>query len=144
MTAADLYEQDFYEWTVRNAELLRSGRAREADLQHIAEEIEDMGKRERRELTHRLSLLMAHLLKWQLQPERRSTSWETTIRVQRKDVAELLSENPSLRPQLAANLRRAYEHAVVEAVTETNHPESDFPNTCPFTLDVLLDLDFLP
>ncbi|MGA3018469.1 MAG: DUF29 domain-containing protein [Bryobacteraceae bacterium] len=144
MSAAGLYERDYYEWTVRNAELLRSGRANEADLQHIAEEIEDMGKRERRELLNRLSLLIAHLLKWKAQPERQSRSWELTIRVQRKELAKLLSENPSLRPYLKKNLPEAYERAMVEAMTETGLPESHFPSTCPFALDVLLDLDFLP
>jgi hypothetical protein len=144
MTATDLYEIDFYEWTVRNASLLRAGRASEADLAHIAEEIEDMGKRERRELLHRLSILMAHLLKWKVQPDRRSRSGELTIRVQRKDLAKLLSENPSLQPYLDNNLPEAYEHAAVDAMTETGRPESDFPGTCPFTLDVLLDTNFLP
>src|ERR1700733_7160074 len=100
MKFTDLYETDFYEWTVRNAELLRSGRAGEADLTHIPEEIEDMGKRERRELLHRLSTLTAHLLKWQIQPGRRSRSWELTIRVQRKDLSKLVAENPSLQPSL--------------------------------------------
>jgi len=58
--------------------LLRAGRASEADLEHIAEEIEALGRRERRELLSRLGVLMAHLLKWQVQPERRSRSWALT------------------------------------------------------------------
>jgi hypothetical protein len=103
-----------------------------------------MGKRERRELLHRLSILMAHLLKWKVQPDRRSRSWELTIRVQRKDLSKLLSENPSLRPYLEKNPAEAYEDAAVEAMTETGRPESDFSSTCPFTLDVILDPDFLP
>ena len=140
----DLYQQDFYAWTVRNAELLRSGRAGEADLAHIAEEIEDLGRRERRELFRCLSFLIAHLLKWQIQPDRRSRSWELTIRVRRKDLAKLVSENPGLQPYLRESLPEAYEHAVVEAMRETGHPESDFPSTCPFTLDVIVDPDYLP
>jgi hypothetical protein len=144
MSPAQLYEEDFYKWTVRNAMLLRSGRASEADLAHIAEELEDMGKRERRELLHRLSILIAHLLKWKVQPDRRSRSWELTIRVQRKDLSKLVAENPSLQPYLNESLPEAYEHAIVEAMTETMRPESDFPNTCPFTLDVVLDPEYLP
>ena len=89
MGSAELYDRDFYEWTRRNAELLRTGRASEADLEHIAEEIEDIGKRERRELLSRLSILIAHLMKWKVQPDRRSRSWELTINVQRKDLAKL-------------------------------------------------------
>jgi hypothetical protein len=141
---ADLYEKDFYEWTVRNAQLLRSGRAGEADLAHIAEEIEDMGKRERRELLHRMSILLAQLLRWKVQPDRRSRSWELTIRVQRKALAKLVAENPSLQPYLQESVPEAYEHATVEAMTETGQPESEFASTCPFTLDVILDPDFLP
>jgi hypothetical protein len=144
MSPAELYEEDFYEWTVRNAELLRSGRASEADLEHIAEEIEDMGKRERRELLSRLSTLMSHLLKWKIQPERRSRSWELTIKVQRKDLRKLLDQNPSLKPSLAEGLEDAYEHALVEAATETFRPIDDFPPTCPFTLEVLFDPEYLP
>jgi hypothetical protein len=140
----DFYEEDFYEWTVRNAELLRSGRVSEADLEHIAEEIEDMGKRERRELLSRLSMLMSHLLKWTIQPERRSRSWELTIKLQRKDLRKLLDQNPSLNPSLAEGLEDAYEHALVEASTEAFRPIDDFPPTCPFTLEVLLDQEYLP
>ncbi|HEY2015023.1 MAG TPA: DUF29 domain-containing protein [Bryobacteraceae bacterium] len=144
MSPADLYDRDFYEWTIRNAELLRSGRASEADLEHIAEEIEDMGKRERRELDSRLTVLIAHLLKWTVQPDRRSSSSVATIRVQRKDLVKLLSQNPSLRPYLLERLAEAYEDAVVAAMAETLHPESDFAATCPFTLEAILDQDFLP
>src|ERR1700679_916982 len=113
MKSAELYDRDFYRWTVQNAELLRAGRASEADLEHIAEEIEDIGKRERRELISRLSVLIGHLLKWQAQPEHRSTSWIATIAVQRKDLTKLLREMPSLRRYLAENLDDAHEHAVI-------------------------------
>ncbi len=144
MSAADLYERDFYEWTVRNAELLRNGRANEADLQHIAEEIEDIGKRERRELLSRLKTLITHLLKWKSQPDRRSRSWELTIRVQRKDLLKLLAENPSLRPYLESELADVYENAVVDAMAETGLPESEFPSSPPFPLEAIIDPEFLP
>ena len=109
MNPADLYETDFYEWTVPNAELLRSGRAGEADLEHIAEELEDLGRRGRRELLQRVSVLIEHLLKWKIQSARRSRSWELTIRVQRKDPMKLLDQNPSLQPYLHESLPEAYE-----------------------------------
>jgi hypothetical protein len=131
-------------WTVRNAELLRSGRAGEADLAHIAEEIEDIGKRERRERLARLRTLIAHLLKWKVQPDRRSRSWELTIRVQRRDLAKLLAEMPSLDPFLEENLPEVYDDARVDAMAESQLPESEFPNTCPFPLESILDRDFLP
>jgi len=144
MKSAELYDRDFYEWTVRNAELLRSGRATEADLEHIAEESEDMGKRERRELVSRLSTLVAHLLKWQAQPERRGNSWSAIIRLQRKEIVDLLSQMQSLRPYLTQSLPKAYEYGVVTAIAETGLPAESFPSTCPFTMDCLLDEQFLP
>src|SRR3982751_902800 len=79
MKTAELYDRDFAEWTRHNAELLRAGRASEADLEHIAEEIEDMGKRERRSLHNRCVRLIEHLLKWEHQPEQRGSSWTRTI-----------------------------------------------------------------
>src|ERR1700722_4730857 len=144
MKAAELYDRDFYRWTVQNAELLRAGRASEADLEHIAEEIEAIGRRERRELISRLSVLISHLLKWQAQPERRSKSWTATIAVQRKDLADLLDEMPSLRRYLAENLNKAHARAVILASQETFLPMEDFPSTCPYPLDALLDQEFLP
>ena len=87
--AKDLYDRDFVEWTVRNAELLRAGRLEEADIEHIAEEIEDMGKRQRHELRSRLRILLIHLLKWQAQPERRGPSWIATIGAQRAEIPKL-------------------------------------------------------
>lgn len=80
---AALYDSDFFEWTQLSAELIRRGRLNEADLEHIAEEIEDMGKRDRREVRSRLIVLIAHLLTWQHQPERRSQSWRESIVEQR-------------------------------------------------------------
>ncbi len=144
MKSADLYDQDFYEWTVRNAELLRSGRVSEADLEHIAEEIEDMGRRERRELVSRLAVLIARLLKWQVQPERRGTSWAATIRLQRKEISDLLAEMPSLRAYLASNVEKAHAYAVSTASAETSLHEDVFPTSCPFPLEALLEPDFLP
>jgi len=144
MSPVDLYDQDFFEWTVRNAELLRSGRASEADLAHIAEEIEDMGKRERRELLSRLGVLIAHLLKWQVEPERRGHSWVATINLQRRELRKLLAEMPSLRRFLEKQLPDAYTEGVLMAAAETNLPAEAFPSTCGYELEALLDEEFLP
>ena len=95
-----LYEQDFYAWANEQAALLRSGRVSDADLEHIAEEIESMGRSEKRELINRLKVLLAHLLKWQFQPTLRGTSWRLTIEDQRQEVAEHLADNPSLKAML--------------------------------------------
>jgi hypothetical protein len=144
MSPAELYDRDFHEWTIRNAELLRSGRAADADLDHIAEEIEGMGKRERRELLSRLGVLVAHLLKWQAQPERRGRSWSATIRMQREEINDLISQMPSLKRYLVENLPKAYHYGAVGAVADTGLPEEAFQSTCPFDLDGLLDIGFLP
>ena len=144
MVTRDLYDQDFLEWTVRNAGLLRAGRFGEADIEHIAEEIEDMGKSQRRALGSRLEVLLAHLLKWKFQPGGRSSSWESTIRIQRTKIAKLLREMPSLSHGVAEEFADAYHTAVLAAVGETGLPRSAFPAACPFSSDQVLDEEFFP
>ena len=70
------YDQDVVSWSIEQARLLRAGRFDLLDIQHIAEEIEDVGKSEQRELANRMAILLAHLLKWQYQPDRRGASWQ--------------------------------------------------------------------
>jgi uncharacterized protein DUF29 len=144
MKTAELYDLDFAEWARQNADLLRSGRASEADLEHIAEEIEDMGKRERRSLHSRFVRLIEHLLKWSHQPERRGSGWTRSILVQRRGIQRLLDENPSFRPRLAEVAAEAYEDAAGFAAAVTKRPRAEFPAVCPFTLEELLDEEFLP
>lgn len=144
MTAKDLYERDFLQWTERNVELLRAGRLQEADLEHIAEEIESMGVSHKREIRSRLRVLLTHLLKWQMQREFRSGSWRGTIRTQRREIAAVLDDAPSLRNVILEHLPGIHEWAVENAADETGLPPSSFPQTCPFTPDQILDLDFLP
>lgn len=144
MKTAELYDLDFAEWARRNAELLRSGRASEADLEHIAEEIEDMGKRERRSLHTRLVRLIEHLLKWKYQPDRRGPSWARTIVVQRQSIRALLDENPSFQPVLSEMAIAAYANAAAIVSIVIHQPRSKFPDACPFTLEQLLDENFLP
>src|SRR5436305_12108385 len=139
MRTADLYDKDFAEWTRHNAELLRSGRASEADLEHIAEEIEDMGKRERRSLHTRCVRLIEHLLKWQYQPERRGSSWTRTIVLQRRGIRRLLDENPSFQPRVAEVAGEAYRDAVDGVSIVTKIAKSRFPQSSPFTIEQLLD-----
>src|ERR1700693_2206970 len=90
-----LYDGDFFEWTQHSAVLLRAGRCEQADIEHIAEEIEDMGKRDLRELNSRIRVLLIHLLKWQLQPQKKSRSWKDTIVSQRIEIADDLKQSPS-------------------------------------------------
>ncbi|MDQ2693918.1 MAG: DUF29 domain-containing protein [Pseudomonadota bacterium] len=143
-TAADLYERDFYAWAMRNAKLIRQGRLAEVDLSNVAEELESMGRSERRELESRLEVLLMHLLKWRHQPGRWGASWESTIEVQRIDVQEVLDENPSLRPQLPGLLAAAYRKARLKTAGETGLDRQVFPKVCPFSLEQVLDPHFWP
>ena len=144
MSAKSLYEQDFYAWSQQQAALLRAGRTGEADLENIAEEIDSMGKTEKRELVSRLTVLLAHLLKWQYQPGRRGPSWEVTITNQRRDLAVHLKDNPSLRSKLPEAVEYAYANARGEAYAETGLPKTMFPPSAPWTFDQMMDQDFWP
>jgi uncharacterized protein DUF29 len=138
------YEQDFYAWTVEQARLLRSGELSSIDIENIAEEIESLGRSDRRELDSRLTVLLTHLLKWQLQSRMRSRSWAGTIGEQRRRIAKLLKESPSLRPFVNEALGEAYSDAREAASNETGLPETEFPAECPFTPDEVLSREFLP
>jgi hypothetical protein len=110
----------------------------------LAEEIERMGRRDRRELRSRLRVLVAHLLKWQAQPGHRSASWSATIREQRKQIARQLRDSPSLRPVVDEVLVEIYADAREHAARETLLPEDDFPPDCAFIVDNVLAQSFLP
>jgi Domain of unknown function DUF29 len=138
------YEQDFYAWTVEQARLLRAGEFSALDTENIAEEIESMGRNDRREIKSRLIVLLVHLLKWQLQPEMRSTSWAGTIRELRRKIEDLLDESPSLRPTVPDVVPLAYVDAREDAAEETGLPQSAFPETCPFSAEETLSRGFLP
>ncbi|HEX5318021.1 MAG TPA: DUF29 domain-containing protein [Stellaceae bacterium] len=138
------YEEDFFAWTQDQARRLREGELSTVDAENVAEELDDMGRSARRELRNRLSVLVAHLLKWRYQPGFRSPSWSGTIREQRRRVAALLQESPSLRPQVTRDLPAIYESGRTDAVAETGLPDSTIPLECPFTIEEILAEDFLP
>ena len=144
MTESTLYERDFYAWANEQAGLLRAGKLTEADLEHIAEEIESMGKTEKRELISRLAVLLLHMLKWQYQPGRRGASWQAPIRVQRRDLRRHLADNPSLKGVLPEVIADAYGNAVIEAGGETGLPEAIFPAVCPWSFEQMMAEDFWP
>ena len=144
MSNQQLHDQDFYAWANEQAGLLRAGRLSEADIEHIAEEIESMGKSEKRELVSRLRILLLHLLKWRFQPRRRGVSWEGSIINTRDELEDHLRDNPSLKPQLSTALETAYRRAVVDAGTESGFSKATFPHACPWTCDQIMDQDFWP
>jgi hypothetical protein len=138
------YDDDFFAWTMEQARLLREGALSDIDTLNLAEEIESMGKNNRRELGSRLVVLMMHLLKWRYQPNRRSPSWATTVRDQKDEVEELLADSPSLRSVVQDTLATVYARARRKAISETGLPEGAFPADCPFTPEQILSEDFLP
>ncbi|WP_373508917.1 DUF29 domain-containing protein [Thiocapsa sp.] len=138
------YDQDFYAWSREQASLLRSGQYGRLDVMHLVEEIEDLGKRERRALESRLAVLLGHLLKWQSQPAYPSRkSWRATINTQRRAIAKLLDENPSLAARLDEIIRDAYPDAVDLAVAETPLDYDAFPERCPWD-EAQIRSTFLP
>ena len=101
------YEKDFYSWTQEQAELLKTSRFSELDIDNLIEEVESMGRSEKRELESRLTILLLHLLKWKYQEVRRGKSWQLSIDEQRIKFAETLDENPGLRPNLDETEKKA-------------------------------------
>ena len=145
----DLYERDFFAWTKHQAGLLqrlsRGERVNDAlDAANLAEEIESLGRSEKREISSRLRVLLAHLLKWRYQPERRGESWTSTIGQQRQDTEAVLEDSPSLRPTLPEIMIAAYRRARGDAARETGLQPTTFPELCPWTPEQVLDLDFFP
>jgi hypothetical protein len=138
------YEKDFYAWTVEQAHLLRSGELSSVDVANVAEEIESLGRSDRRAIESRLTVLLSHLLKWRSQPDRRSTNWSGTIREQRRQIDKLLRDSPSLRPFVSEILAEAYADAREDAADETGLSGTDFPAECPFSVDEVLSRSFLP
>jgi Domain of unknown function DUF29 len=103
-----------------------------------------LGKRDKREVYSRLIVLIAHLLKLQIQPERRSQNWIRTIRTQRRELELVLTDSPSLWSRAVRKLPALYSRAVEEALDETGIVPNPLPEQCPFTLDQILDPGFLP
>ena len=138
------YNTDFYGWTQEQAALLKAGKLAELDIDNLLEEVETMGRSEKRELDSRLTVLLVHMLKWQYQPIRRGRSWQLTIEGQRINFSETLYENPSLKPQLDTILKKAYAKSIIKASQETALDEQTFPSVCPWTLSQILDDNFYP
>lgn len=138
------YDVDYYGWTVDQARLLREGRLALIDRKRLAEEVEDLGRSEKREIESRLVLIILHLLKWQFQPEKRKGGWEASIRVHRRRLKTILKENPSLTNYPAAELTAAYDEARLGAEMETGLDYETFPEACPYVVEQILDDAFFP
>jgi len=142
--AAKLYETDFYGWIQNQVAALRTRSLSGLDFDNLVEEIESMGKSEKRELESRLEVLFSHLLKWQFQPEFKGTSWELTIAEQRERIVDLLSDNPSLKSKLGDCVEYGYKYAKRAAMRETGIDQATFPARCPWTFEQATNPDFWP
>jgi hypothetical protein len=138
------HDEDLYAWSLQQAALLRARRAAGLDWEHLAEEIEWMVGRDRRELKNRLRVILLHLLKWQAQPARRGASWRKSLRTQRRHIKDLLQESPSLRRLVPDLMHEVYPDSVKDAVDETGLPVGHFPSACPYTPEDVLHEDYLP
>lgn len=144
MSTLNLYDQDFYAWTQQQAKFLKEKAFDKLDISHLFEEVESMGKHEKRELSSRLTILLMHLLKWQFQPARQCKSWRLTIKEQRIEVEDILQENPSLKNLVDEYLSHSYKKAILKAAGETNLDEEIFPDKCEWTIEQVMDEEFFP
>ena len=138
-----LYETDYVQWIATTLEKLRHQEYAHVDWANVIEEIEDMGKRERRSLKSNLIVLLLHLLKWQYQPTQRTGSWAGSVIEHQRRILEVLKDSPNLKPYLANIFAEAYGEAVKQAAAETMLPLETFPNECEFELTQVMDDGFL-
>jgi Domain of unknown function DUF29 len=140
------YEEDVVAWASEQAALLRAGKLSAIDIEHIAEEIEDVGKSEQREFASRMAVLLAHLLKWQYQPDRRGSSWRRRIEVQRERIKLRLKKTPSLAPMLMDPewIMDMWADARQTASQETEIGFAIFPDACPWSMQQALSQAFYP
>jgi Domain of unknown function DUF29 len=138
------YLADFNSWIAQTAQLLRERRWHEIDVTHLIEEVEDLGKSERRGIASQLTRLLLHLLKWQYQPQRRSDSWLDSITDARTQIELAIEDSPSLRGYPAEQLEESYQRARRQAAKQTSMELSMFPDACPYSLELVLAEDWLP
>ena len=132
------YERDFYSWSMERARLLRDGRDDALDRDNLAEEIESLGREQFNKLVSALRVLTTHMLKWDYPPSMRSRSWVLTIEEQRLEIADVLADNPGLKPRIGEAIARAYRRALIEAARETGLDDTTFPADCPYSFDDIM------
>lgn len=143
-TVKSLYDSDFYQWALYNANLIKQGNFAEVDIENIVEELEGMSRSEKKELRNRLVVLITHLLKWQYQPDKRSESWNSTINTQRKHIKLLLEDSPSLKYSIDIVIEKAYAQAQEDFEDETGIDKDILPETCLYTFEQIMGRKFKP
>ena len=137
------YDDDLYQWTIEQADALRRRAINQLDFDNLAEEIESVGRSERREIRSRLEILLIHLLKWHYQPEKRSNSWRASVSEARRRIEDVLADNPSLRSFPAEALASAYRLAVLDEAIRRLELMHLF-EACPWAIEDVLRDDFWP
>jgi hypothetical protein len=136
------YERDFYSWLMEQARHLREGRFDALDRENLAEEIESLGREQFNKLISALRVLIVHMLKWDHQTAMRSRSWVLSIEEQRLEIADVLADNPGLKPRVGEAVARAYRRARIEAAKETGLDEATFPAVCPYSFEDIVSRTF--
>ena len=139
-----IYNRDYHLWLEETAQLLKNRDFEQLDLENLIEEIETLGRSERNKLISSLRLIYQHLLKWQYQPEKRSKSWTDTIDRERDNVNDYIEDMPSLKRSLddPEAIGKAYSRGRRDAMKETGI--NNLPKECPFTIEQVLDSNYLP
>lgn len=138
------YKEDYHAWLLEQIELLRAERFRDLDTSNLIDELRTLSNMTKREIEHRLAILLQHLLKWQFQPLNRSNSWRATIIEQRYRIRRELADSPSLRRYPSEVLSEEFVIARLRAADETGLPLEQFPEKCPYTASQALDENFWP
>lgn len=139
-----LYDTDFIRWIDQAAELLKHGRFSELDIEHLVEEVEDLGRSQRQSLKRNLRVLLMHLLKWHYQAHKRSGSWKGSIREHRQRIQDAITDSPSLKNYYIEVFEESYATARAIATDETGLALNTFPTKCPYSTEQVLGQDFLP
>ena len=131
------YEKDFFKWTKSQARLLKNQEFSKLDIVNLIEEIESLGRSEKRALQSYLEVLLMHMLKKKYQKKADTRSWDLSIKSSNHKVQQVLSDNPTLKSKLKDIVTDAYYSARLSAAAETGLDEKKFPEECPWSLKEL-------
>lgn len=132
------YEDDFALWVETQAKLLRNRDFERLDVANLLDELEGIAGHLCMQLENQMVILLQHLLNCRVQPAQIGTSWLAVLRRERREIAMLLKQSPSLRRTLSEVVAYAYPHAVIEAADDTGFASDRFPAECPWTVAEIL------
>ena len=134
---APSYEADYAAWVSAQAAALQEGRFDELDIVNLVDEVESLGRSDFAGFASAIEIVLMHMLKWEVQPERRTPSWVASIDEHRSRIAQALEDNPSYKARLDDAVTRAWRTAPARAAAETNLPLKAFPKQNPFDWDAI-------